>query len=60
MVALSSVWNLKSITNMDLKRAQLTEFVQVSTYSFILPVLFEGNLQLCVRVLERHWATLTR
>ena len=30
MVTLSSVWNLKSITNADLKRAQHTELIQVS------------------------------
>jgi rhomboid-like protein len=35
MIALSSVWNLKTITNLDMKRAQNTEFIQVSTYSFI-------------------------
>ena len=45
MVALSSVWDLKSITNTDLKRAQYTELIQVSNIiSFFLPVLFEGNL----------------
>ena len=42
MVALSSVWNLKSITNTDLKRAQYTELIQVS--NIFLPVWFEGNL----------------
>ena len=37
MVALSSVWSLKSITNTDLKRAQNAELIQVSIriyYSF--------------------------
>lgn len=31
MVALSSVWNLKTITNTDLKRAQNVQLIQVST-----------------------------
>ena len=34
MVSLSSVWNLKSMTNLDLKRAQNTELIQVSTCSY--------------------------
>ena len=34
MVALSSAFNLKSITNTDMKRAQNTELIQVSTYIF--------------------------
>lgn len=34
MVTLSSVWNLKSITNTDLKRVQYTELIQVSKHLF--------------------------
>ena len=61
MVAISSVWNMKSITNTDLKRAKYTEFIQVSAYSFIFPVfLFEANLQFCIRILEIKPTTLTR
>jgi rhomboid-like protein len=54
MVALSSVWNLKSITNTDMKRAQRTEFIEVSNiYLSFFQCCSQGNLQVLYQNLRR-------
>jgi len=55
MVAVSSVWTLKTITNTDLKRAQTAELIQVRTptkclwAAFTLQNIraFENRLRIC-------------
>jgi rhomboid-like protein len=55
MVALSSVWNLKAITNTDLKRAQHSELIQVSNEKLLFfQCCSKAIYKFCIRILERN------
>jgi hypothetical protein len=60
MVALSSVWNLKTITNTDLKRAQNVELIQVSIHIFCAFQCYSRQFTSIIRFWEIDWLALTR
>jgi len=55
MVALSSVWSLKSITNTDLKRAQSAELIQVSIH---ITNVIRGSLKVFNQALREKLASI--
>lgn len=58
MVALSSIWSLKTITNTDLKRVQNAELIQVGIH--LLFLCYARQFKVFPRVLEIDWPALTR